>query len=48
MHEYPHLIRWTDTIAARPAVKRGTRVNRVWGDEEGRLAERHSAADFTP
>ena len=47
VHEYTHLIRWTDAIAERPAVKRGIRVNKVWGDEASQVAERHSAADFT-
>ena len=46
VHEYEHVIRWADAIAERPAVVRGHRVNRVWGDEAKRLAERHSAADF--
>ena len=43
-HEYPHVLRWADEIASRPAVIRGRKVNRVWGDDQ--LAERHSAADF--
>ncbi len=46
VHEYEHVIRWTDTIAKRPAVQRGRRVNRVWGDEESQLRERHSRSDF--
>lgn len=44
--EYQNVIRWTDEIAKRPAVKRGRRVNRVWGAEEDQLKERHSADDF--
>ena len=44
VHEYRNVIRWTDQIAARPAVKRGRIVNRAWGDPN--LPERHSAADF--
>ena len=43
---YPHVRRWAADIAARPAVQRGMRVNKVWGPEELQLAERHSAADF--
>lgn len=43
---YTHVRRWADQIAERPAVRRGRRVNRVWGDEDKQLAERHSAADF--
>jgi GST-like protein len=45
VHEYPHVIRWTDQIAARPAVKRGRMVNKAWG-EGPQLLERHGAADF--
>jgi GSH-dependent disulfide-bond oxidoreductase len=33
-------------IEARPAVQRGRIVNKVWGDEDTQLKERHSAADF--
>ena len=43
---YTNVKRWADQIASRPAVQRGTRVNRVWGDEATRMSERHSAADF--
>ena len=43
---YKHLMRWAETIAARPAVSRGKRVNRTWGDEAEQLLERHAAADF--
>ena len=46
VHEYEHVIRWTDTIAKRPAAQRGRRVNRVWGDEESQLRKRHSRSDF--
>lgn len=45
---YRHVIRWTDEIHARPAVKRGRRVNRVWGPEEEHMYERHDASDFDP
>ena len=31
VHEYPHVQRWAEAIAQRPAVQRGTRVNRTWG-----------------
>jgi GST-like protein len=44
--EYKHVARWVAEIAARPAVKRGRIVNKVWGDEDTQLKERHSAADF--
>lgn len=43
---YTHLQRWAKAIAARPAVQRGRRVNRNFGDPAEQLAERHSAADF--
>ena len=43
---YTHVQRWTDQIAARPAVKRGRRVNRVWGDAAEQMPERHDASDF--
>ena len=43
---YKHLNRWTDDIAARPAVKRGRVVNRTWGEPDQQLPERHSSSDF--
>ncbi len=43
---YRNVNRWAAEIAARPAVKRGRRVNRTWGPEEEQLAERHDASDF--
>ena len=44
--DYKHVGRWVKEIAARPAVKRGRIVNKVWGDEDTQLRERHSPADF--
>ena len=44
--EYQNVARWAKSIAARPAVKRGRIVNKVWGDEDQQLAERHSVSDF--
>ncbi len=44
--DYPHLIEWAERIFNRPAVQRGQRVNRVWGDDTLQLPERHSAEDF--
>ncbi len=38
---YKHVLRWARTVSQRPAVKRGRRVNRVWGNEEAQLPERH-------
>ena len=46
VHEYEHVLRWANAIAARPAVKRGRMVNRAWGDPSEQLIERHSASDF--
>jgi GSH-dependent disulfide-bond oxidoreductase len=46
VHTYKNVIRWTDEIAERPAVKRGRMVNRVWGDPDAQVAERHDASDF--
>jgi GST-like protein len=43
---YTHLLRWAEEIAKRPAVLRGQRVNRTWGDEAEQVAERHQAADL--
>ena len=44
--EYTNVARWVAEINARPSVKRGRIVNKVWGDEDTQLKERHSAADF--
>ena len=46
VHEYPHLLRWAEQIAARPAVQRGLMVNRTWGEPTSQLHERHEAGDF--
>lgn len=46
VHEYKNVQRWTETIAARPAAKRGRMVNRITGDPASQLPERHDAADF--
>lgn len=45
-HAYTHLVRWTNVIAERPAVKRGRMVNRAMGDPAQQLHERHDASDF--
>jgi GST-like protein len=45
-HEYTHVQRWAETIAQRPAVIRGLRVNRTWGDEATQVPERHDATDL--
>jgi len=43
---YKNVQRWTKAVQERDAVKRGQRVNRVWGDEAKRLPERHSGSDL--
>ena len=45
-HTYRNVIRWTDEVAQREAVKRGRIVNRTWGAPESQLPERHDASDF--
>jgi GST-like protein len=44
--EYKNVLRWTNQIAQRPAVKRGRMVNRAFGAPETQLHERHDASDF--
>lgn len=46
VHEYTHVLRWTDEVAQRPAVQRGRKVNRVTGPLSDQLHERHDASDF--
>jgi GSH-dependent disulfide-bond oxidoreductase len=46
VQNYTNVRRWTDTIAERPAVIRGRKVNRTSGDPSSQLHERHDAADF--
>jgi GST-like protein len=46
VQEYTNVVRWTDAIAKRPAVKRGRMVNRAFGDPASQLHERHEAGDF--
>jgi GST-like protein len=43
---YRHVNRWQEEIAARPAVIRGRKVNRLHGPLEDQLHERHDASDF--
>lgn len=45
-HTYKHVLRWTEKINQRPAVKRGRMVNRTWGEPSSQLHERHDASDF--
>jgi GST-like protein len=46
VHDYKDLNRWTEQIAARPAVMRGRMVNRRFGELDTQLHERHAASDF--
>ena len=46
VQSYTNVIRWTDAVAERPAVKRGRMVNRTWGAPDSQLPERHDASDF--
>jgi GST-like protein len=46
VQSYKNVVRWTDEIAARPAVRRGRIVNRGFGDPAEQLRERHDASDF--
>ncbi len=43
---YKNVVRWAKDIDARPAVQRGRKVNRTFGDLEMQLHERHDAGDF--
>ena len=46
VHDYKNVLRWTDEIAKRPAVQRGRKVNRTWGEPSSQLHERHDSSDF--
>jgi GST-like protein len=43
---YRHVQRWIGEIVERPAVRRGRKVNRPWGPESERVAERHDSSDL--
>ncbi len=43
---YTNVMRWTEAVGARPAVKRGRMVNRTFGEPSQQLHERHDAGDF--
>ena len=43
---YKNMQRWSNTISQRPAVMRGSKVNRAWGEDFEQVPERHSAADI--
>jgi len=46
VQDYPHVIAWAERIAGRPAVIRGRKVNRTWGDASEQVPERHAATDI--
>ena len=46
VQDYRHVQRWADAIGERPAVRRGRKVNRVFGEPADQLHERHAASDF--
>lgn len=46
VQEYKHVIRWSNEIYARPAVQRGSRVNRLQGDPAQQVRERHDISDL--
>ncbi len=37
---------WADMLPARPAVKRGRKLNRISGGPPNQSRERHEASDF--
>jgi GST-like protein len=46
VESYGNVMTWAKKIDARPAVQRGRMVNRVFGEPETQLHERHDASDF--
>ncbi|VVD28990.1 glutathione-dependent disulfide-bond oxidoreductase [Paraburkholderia dioscoreae] len=46
VQDYRHVQRWANAIGERPAVRRGRKVNRVFGELSDQLHERHDASDF--
>lgn len=45
-HTYTHVLRWAEEVGQRPAVQRGRKVNRSWGEPGEQVPERHSAKDL--
>jgi GST-like protein len=43
---YKNVVKWAKEIDSRPAVIRGSKVNRTWGEPHEQLRERHDASDF--
>ena len=46
VESYENVQRWAREIDQRPAVQRGLMVNKVWGEAQTQLHERHDASDF--
>ena len=46
VHSYTHVLRWAEEVGQRPAVQRGRKVNRTWGELDEQVPERHSSEDF--
>ena len=46
VQDYKNLHRWADELLKRPAVERGSKVNRTYGNPSSQLHERHEASDF--
>jgi len=46
VQDYKNVRRWADALRERSAVRRGSMVNRVYGDPSSQLHERHDASDF--
>lgn len=43
---YTNVLRWANQLGDRQAIKRGSIVNKVWGDDNKQMSERHSAKDI--
>lgn len=46
VYTYKNVQRWAEEIAQRPAVQRGRKVNRTWGEPSEQVPERHGEEDF--
>jgi GST-like protein len=46
VQDYKNVQRWADALLRRPALKRGSKVNRTYGNPSSQLHERHDATDF--
>jgi GST-like protein len=46
VQSYKNVLRWTEDIHQRPAVRRGCKVNRISADDQPSALERHDASDL--